>query len=79
MAMLPPPPTKPITLPYLSGFSGGKKEESMLSHIQRERSKLQEDRAYKYGGNTGSRLRDAIGSYYKKELIRLRNSILPEP
>ena len=27
MAMLPPPPTKPLTLPYQGGFSGGDKKK----------------------------------------------------
>ena len=37
-----------------------------------------EDRAYDYGYNSGTPLRDAVGSFKKKELIRLWNSILPE-
>ena len=37
-----------------------------------------EDRAYDCGCNSGSPLRDAVGSL-KKELIRLWNSILLEP
>ena len=41
----------------------------------RERSELREDRAY--ACNSWSPLRDAVGSF-KKELIRFRNSILPE-
>ena len=35
-------------------------------------------RAYDYGCNLGTPLRDAVGSL-RKELIRLWNSILPEP
>ena len=44
-----------------------------------ESSELQEDRAYDYGCNSSSILRDAVGSLEKNELIRLWNSILPEP
>ena len=52
MAMLPPPPTKPITLPYQRGFSGGekkieknrgkgeKKGKSTLSHVLEGRARL---------------------------------------
>ena len=42
-------------------------------------AELLEDRAYDYGCNSGTPLRDAVGSLKKKELIRLWNSILPEP
>ena len=44
----------------------------------RESSELREDRAYDYGCNSGSTLRDAVGSF-KKELIRVWNSVLPDP
>ena len=53
MAMLTPPPTKPITL-------RGRKKIRI-----RERSELREDRAYDCGSNSGS-LRDAIGSLKKR-------------
>ena len=33
MAMLPPPPTKPITLPDSAVLAEEKKKESMLSHV----------------------------------------------
>ena len=42
-------------------------------------SELRKDRAYDCGFNSGSPLRDAVGALNKKELIRLWNSILPEP
>ena len=42
-------------------------------------AELLEDRAYDYGCNSGTPLRDAVGSLKRKELIRLWNSILPEP
>ena len=45
----------------------------------RESSELQKDQAYDYGCNSRSTLRDAVSSLQKKELIRLWNSILPEP
>ena len=73
MAMLPPPPTKPATLTWQCGFSGGGKKEEF-----KERSELREDRAYDSGCNSWSPLRDAVGSL-KQELIRLWNSVLPEP
>ena len=44
----------------------------------RERNELREDRAYDCGCNSWSPLRDAVGSF-RKELVRLWNSILPEP
>ena len=33
MAMLPPPPSKPITLLWQRGFRGGRKKRSTLSHV----------------------------------------------
>ena len=33
MAMLPPRPTKRITLPWQSGFSGEEKKKSTLRHV----------------------------------------------
>ena len=42
-------------------------------------AELLEDWAYDYGCYSGTPLRDAVGSFKKKELIRLWNSILPEP
>ena len=42
-------------------------------------AELLEGRAYDYGCNSGTPLRDAVGSFKKKELIRLWNSILVEP
>ena len=39
MAMLPPPPTKPTTLPWLLGFKGGGKKKSTLIHIPHTKGK----------------------------------------
>ena len=65
--MLPPPPTKPITLPRQRGFSGGgKKEEYAKPRTIRERTELREDRAYDCGCNSCSALRDAVGSFKKR-------------
>ena len=55
------------------------KKKSTLSHVlQGEEEELREDRAYDCGCTSWSPLRDAVGSF-KKELIRIWNSILPEP
>ena len=78
MAMLPPPPTKPITLPWQRGFSGGgKKEEYAKPHI--------EGREVSYGkiGLTSvvviQDLLSGMQLVLKIELIRVWNRILPEP
>ena len=42
-------------------------------------AELLEDRSYDYGCNSRTPLRDEVGSFKKKELIRLWNSILLEP
>ena len=79
MAMLPPPPTKPITLPWQRGFSGGEKEEEYAK-----------PRTYGRGvsyGNIGlttvAVTHDLLSGMplvlLRKELIALWNSILPEP
>ena len=66
MAMLPPPPTKPITLPWQLGFGGGgKKEEYDVTYL-RESSELLEDLAYDCGSNSWSTLRDSVGSFKKR-------------
>ena len=79
MAILPQPPTKPITLPWQRGFNGGRKKRRVCKATYlRERSELREDRAYDCGCNSWSPLRDAVG-FFKKRTHRLRNSILPEP
>ena len=62
-----PPPTKPITLPSAWFSRIEKKRESML--IKPRRSELQEDRAYNYGCNSWSPLRDAVGSYKKNSSV----------
>ena len=59
-------------------LAGEEKRRVWLATYLRERSKLREDRAYDCGCNSWSPLRDAVG-YLRKELIRLWNSILPEP
>ena len=41
-------------------------------------AELLEDRAYDFCCNSETPLRDAVGSFFKKELIRLWNSILLE-
>ena len=76
--MLPQSQTKPEILPWQRGFSGGKKwEEYAKPHTERRGMRWREDRADDCGCNSRSPVRDAVGS--KKELIPLRNSILPEP
>ena len=91
MAMLPPPPTKPITLPWQCGFSGEEKNKSMLTTVGEERrgeerSELKKGRGVSYrkiGLTTVAVTQDLHSRMplvlYEKELIRLWNSILPEP
>ena len=78
MAMLPPPPTIPITLPWQRGFSGGgKKEEYSKPHT--------EGREVSYGKiglTTVAVTQDLLSGMplvLKIELICLWNSLLPEP
>ena len=78
MAMLLPPPTKPTTLPCQRGFNGGgKKEEYAKPHT--------EGREVSYGKiglTTVSVIQDLLSGMplvRKIELIRLWNSLLPEP
>ena len=78
MAMLPPPPTKQIALPWQRGFSGGgKKEEYAKPHLGRGVS------YGKIGLTTVAVTHDLLSGMQlvllRKELIRLWNSILPEP
>ena len=78
-AMLPPPPTKPITLPWQCGFSwGGKKEEYAKPHTEGR-----EVNYGKMGLTTVAVTHDLLSGMplvlLRKELIRLWNSILPEP
>ena len=78
MAILPPPPTKIITLPWQRGFSGwGKKEEYAKPHAEgREVSYV------KIGLTTVAVTQDLLSGMplvLKIELICLWNSILPEP
>ena len=69
MAMLPQPPTKPVTLPGQHGVSGikkGRKKNITLSHVLKgEDSELRKGRFYNCGCNSGSPLRDAVGSLKK--------------
>ena len=44
-----------------------------------ERSELREDRAYDCGSNSGSPIRDAVGSLRKRIHPALELHILPEP
>ena len=78
MAMLPPPPTQPTTLPRQRGFGrGGKKEVYAKPRT--------EGREVSYGKielTTLAVTQDLLSwmpLVLKKELIRLVNSILPEP
>ena len=78
MAMLPPPPTNPITLPWQRGFSGGGKKRSTLSHVL--------GRGVSYGKivlTTVAVTHDLLSGMplvlLRKELFRLWNSILREP
>ena len=78
MAMLPPPPTKPITLPWQRGFSGGEKKEEYAKPCTKGR----EVSYGKIGPTTVAVTQDLLsGMPYvlKIELIRLWSSILPEP
>ena len=78
MAMLPPPPTIPITLPWQSGFSrGGKKED-----YAKPRTEVREVSYGKIGLTTVAETQDLLSGMplvLKIELIRLWNSLLPEP
>ena len=81
MAMLPPPPKIPITLPWQSGFSGeGKKEE-----YAKPRTEGREGREVSYGKiglTTVAVTRDLLSRMplvLKIELVCLWNSLLPEP
>ena len=79
MLMLPPPPTNPLNLPRLCGFSGeGKKEEYAMPRTK--------GRGVSYGKiafTTVAVTQDLpLGMslvLLEKELIQLCNSILPEP
>ena len=79
MEMLPPTPTKPITIPWQCGFNGGgKKEKYAKPHTK--------GRAVSYGkiGITTVAVTQDLASgkplvLYEKELIHIWNSILPEP
>ena len=78
MAMLLPPPTKPITLPWQRGFSwGGKKVE-----YANLRTKLIEVSYRKIGLTNVAITQDLLSGMplvLKLELILLWNGILPEP
>ena len=78
MAMLPPPPTKPITLPWQRDFSGGGKKEEYV----KPRTEGSEVSYRKIGLTTVAVTQDLLPGMplvLKLELIRLWNSILPEP
>ena len=79
MTMLPPPPTKLITLPWQRAFSGGekKKEEYAKPHIEGK-----EVSYGKIGLTTVAVTQDLLSGMplvLKIELIRLWSSRLPEP
>ena len=69
---------KNIILPWQRGFSGEEKKKSTLSHVLKGEEWVTGRSAYDCGCNSWSPLRDAVGSF-KKKLIRIWNSILPEP
>ena len=79
MAMLPPPPTKAITLPWQCGFSGGGK----IVEYAKPRTKGRGVSNGKIGLTTVAVTQDLPSGtllvLYEKELIRLWNSILPGP
>ena len=78
MAMLPPPPTKPITVPWPRGFSGGGKKEECA----KPRTEGREVSYWKNWLTTVAVTQDLLSGIplvLKIELIRLWNSILPEP
>ena len=78
MAMLPPPPTKPITLPWQRGFSGEEKKEEYA----KPRTEGREVSYGKIGLTTVAVTQDLLSGIplvLKIELIRLWNTILPEP
>ena len=63
ISMLPAPPTKPMTLPWQHGFcEGGKKEQYTKPHTEDRKVSYREDWAYDCPCNSGSPLRDAVGS-----------------
>ena len=66
MAMLPPPPTKPITQLCSVVLVGEGKKEYAKPHTKgRGVGYGKEDRAYDCGCNSGSPLRDDVGSLRK--------------
>ena len=73
MAMLPPPPTKPITLPWQRCFSGGGKKEEYAKPRTWGRGVSYGLTEWEETGLT------AVAVTHKKELIRLWHSISPEP
>ena len=79
MAMLPPPPTIPITLPWQRGFSGGEKKEEYA----KPRTEGREVSYGKIGLTTVAVTQDLLSRMplvlIKIELIRLWNCLLPEP
>ena len=79
MAMLPPPPTKPITLPWQRGFSGGEKKKVKYA---KPRTEGREVSYGKIGLTTVAVTQDLLSGMplvLKIEFIRLSSSILPEP
>ena len=78
MAMLPLPPTIPITLPLQRSFIGGGKNEEYA----KPRSEGREVSYGKIGPTTVAVTQDLLSGMplvLKIELIRLWNSLLPEP
>ena len=78
MAMLLPPPTKPITLPASVVLAGDEKKEEYV----KPRTEGREVRYGKIGLTTVAVTQDLLSGMplvLKIELIRLWNSILPEP
>ena len=82
MAMLAIDKTHDPSFPDSVFLAGEAKKEEYAKKRRgtcyRERSELRQDRAYDCGCNSGSPLKDAVGSL-EKELIRYRNRIVPEP
>ena len=78
MAMLPPPPTKPITLPLQRGYSGGGKREAYA----KPRTEGTEVSDGKIGPTTVDVTQDILSRMpfvLKIEVFGIWNSVLPEP
>ena len=77
MVMLPPPPTKPLALPWQSNLSRVGKIKSSLSHLLKWEEWVTGRSSYDCGCISGSPLREHVDFFFE-ELILLWKSIFPE-